>query len=79
MIGAGMVHLHIGNGLHNLLYTGDQKYGRSLLLDQAETHLPLGYEIMRLLLGPDASKHCHCPAMDCDGDSPVGDALGGSI
>ena len=31
-IGSSMVHLHIGNGLHNLLFTGDFKYGRTQLL-----------------------------------------------
>ena len=40
ILGASMVHLHIGNGLHNLLYTGDMKYGRSVLLDPAHTMFP---------------------------------------
>jgi len=35
-----MVHLHIGNGLHNLLYTGDMKFGRTKLLDPAITSFP---------------------------------------
>jgi len=35
-----MAHLHIGNGLHNLLYTGDIKYGRTMLLDPAATEFP---------------------------------------
>jgi uncharacterized protein len=34
-LGGAMVHLNIGNGLHNFLYTGDFKYGASRLLDQA--------------------------------------------
>jgi len=34
-LGSAMVHLNIGNGLHNLLYTGDFKYGKSRLLDPA--------------------------------------------
>ncbi|MBU0957961.1 MAG: beta-CASP ribonuclease aCPSF1 [Nanoarchaeota archaeon] len=37
-LGSSMVHLNIGNGLHNLLYTGDFKYGKSRLLDQATTN-----------------------------------------
>lgn len=37
ILGAAMAHLHIGNGLHNLLYSGDHKFGRTTLLDPAET------------------------------------------
>jgi uncharacterized protein len=40
ILGSAMVHLHIGNGLHNLLYTGDMKYGRTLLLNPADTKFP---------------------------------------
>ena len=39
-LGAAMVHLNIGNGLHNLLYTADFKYGRTRLLDQSVTNFP---------------------------------------
>ncbi len=39
-LGSGMVHLNIGNGLHNILYTGDYKYGRSRLLDPAVHSFP---------------------------------------
>lgn len=39
-LGGGMVHLNIGNGSHNLLYTGDYKYGRSRLLDPAVATFP---------------------------------------
>jgi hypothetical protein len=34
------VHLNIGNGLHNLLYTGDMKFGRTPLLEPAHTQFP---------------------------------------
>ncbi|MBN2458317.1 beta-CASP ribonuclease aCPSF1 [Candidatus Woesearchaeota archaeon] len=37
ILGSAMVHMHIGNGLHNLLYTGDQKFGRTELLEPALT------------------------------------------
>jgi len=37
-LGSAMIHLNIGNGLHNLLYTGDFKYGKTRLLDQATTN-----------------------------------------
>lgn len=40
ILGSSMAHLHIGNGLHNLLYTGDVKYGRTMLLDPAATEFP---------------------------------------
>lgn len=39
-LGSAMVHLNIGNGLHNLLYTGDYKFGKSRLLDSAVTNFP---------------------------------------
>ena len=39
-LGGAMVHLNIGNGLHNLLYTGDFKYGKSRLLDPAVVSFP---------------------------------------
>lgn len=40
IIGSAMSHLHIGNGLHNFLYTGDMKYGRTNLLEPASTRFP---------------------------------------
>jgi len=39
-LGAAMVHLNIGNGLHNLLYTADMKYGRTRLLEAATASFP---------------------------------------
>jgi len=39
-LGSAIVHLNIGNGLHNLVYTGDMKYGRTRLLDSAITNFP---------------------------------------
>ena len=39
-LGGSLVHLNIGNGLHNLLYTGDFKYLHSRLLDQAINSFP---------------------------------------
>ncbi len=40
VLGSAMVHINIGNGAHNLLYTGDYKYGRTRLLDPAHTNFP---------------------------------------
>ena len=39
-LGSSMVHLNIGNGLHNLLYTGDMNYETSNLLSAAITRFP---------------------------------------
>ncbi len=39
-LGSAMVHLHIGNGLHNFLYSGDTKYARTKLLESAVTKFP---------------------------------------
>ncbi|MFP4119058.1 MAG: beta-CASP ribonuclease aCPSF1 [Candidatus Woesearchaeota archaeon] len=40
ILGGAMVHIHIGNGLHNMLYTGDIKYARTQLLAPAATNFP---------------------------------------
>src|SRR3989344_1460311 len=40
IIGSSLVHMHIGNGLHNMVYTGDLKFGKSKLLDPAATQFP---------------------------------------
>lgn len=40
ILGSAMVHMHIGNGLHNLLYTGDMKFARTTLLEPAATEFP---------------------------------------
>lgn len=40
ILGSAMVHIHIGNGLHNLLYTGDLKFERSRLLEPAVFKFP---------------------------------------
>tara|TARA_B100002003_G_C14124847_1_gene541038 strand:- start:156 stop:2054 length:1899 start_codon:yes stop_codon:yes gene_type:complete len=40
ILGSSMIHLHVGNGLHNILYTGDLKYGKTTLLEPAATSFP---------------------------------------
>jgi len=40
VLGGALVHLNIGNGAHNLLYTGDYKYARTRLLDPAIATFP---------------------------------------
>ncbi len=39
-IGSAQVHLHIGEGWHNFLYTGDLKPKKSMLLNPAQTVFP---------------------------------------
>jgi KH/beta-lactamase-domain protein len=38
VLGSSTIHLHIGEGLHNILYAADLKYGRTTLLDPAFTN-----------------------------------------
>ncbi len=40
ILGSSVVHLHIGKGLHNIVYTGDFKYGPTALLQPASTYFP---------------------------------------
>jgi len=40
ILGASLIHLHIGEGLHNMVYTGDYKYGQTMLLEPAVTMFP---------------------------------------
>lgn len=40
ILGSSVVHLHIGEGLHNLVYTGDYKFGKSMLLEPAIAMFP---------------------------------------
>lgn len=39
-LGSAMIHLNIGNGLHNMLYSADMKFGKTRLLEPAETLFP---------------------------------------
>ncbi len=39
-LGSSVIHFNIGNGLHNFVYTGDQKYGKTRLLDPANNYFP---------------------------------------
>jgi len=40
ILGSSMVHLHIGEGLHNVVYTGDYKFSRTMLLEAATAEFP---------------------------------------
>jgi uncharacterized protein len=40
VLGSAQVHINIGNGAHNFVYSGDMKYGRTRLLDPAINKFP---------------------------------------
>jgi KH/beta-lactamase-domain protein len=40
ILGSSMVHLHVGEGLHNVVYTGDYKFSRTMLLEAATAEFP---------------------------------------
>lgn len=69
-LGSAMAHIHIGNGLHNLLYTGDINYENSNLLHRAVTKFPrLETVIMEATYGgkddnPPTRKECEIELID---------------
>jgi hypothetical protein len=40
ILGSGTVHLHVGEGMYNIVHTGDMKYGFTRLLDPAAVKYP---------------------------------------
>ena len=40
ILGSSVVHLHVGEGYHNIVYTGDFKYGKTVLLEAAAKDFP---------------------------------------
>ncbi len=40
ILGSATVHVHMGQGFHNLVYTGDFKFGYTRLFDPVETRYP---------------------------------------
>jgi hypothetical protein len=40
VLGSAQTHINIGNGAHNFVYSGDMKYGKTRLLDQAINKFP---------------------------------------
>ena len=39
-LGSAMIHFNIGNGLHNYIYSGDIKFGKSRALEAAASYFP---------------------------------------
>ncbi len=39
-LGSALIHINVGNGAHNLLYSGDMKFIRTKLLDRAVSNFP---------------------------------------
>jgi len=39
-LGSAMIHFNIGNGMHNYIYSGDMKFGKTRVLDAAATYFP---------------------------------------
>ena len=46
ILGSAISHLHISDGLHNLIYTGDIKYGGTRLFNPASTTFPRGETVI---------------------------------
>lgn len=40
VLGSAQVHINVGNGLHNFVYSGDTNYRKTRLLDPAINHFP---------------------------------------
>jgi len=40
ILGSSIIHLHIGEGLHNIVYTSDFKFGKTMLLEPASSVFP---------------------------------------
>ncbi len=40
ILGSSIIHLHVGKGLYNVVYTGDFKYGYTSLLEPAASQFP---------------------------------------
>jgi len=38
ILGSSQIHLHVGEGLHNLIYSGDMQFAQSYLLEKAESN-----------------------------------------
>jgi KH/beta-lactamase-domain protein len=40
ILGSALIHLHIGNGDHNIVYTGDMKFGKTYSIENSSWNFP---------------------------------------
>jgi KH/beta-lactamase-domain protein len=40
ILGSALIHLHVGNGDHNIVYTGDMKFGKTYALENSSWNFP---------------------------------------
>ncbi len=76
ILGSAMVHLHIGNGLHNLLYGADIKYARTSMLSPAITQFPR-LETLMLESTYGGKENILPPALEAD--EMLGQSIGETI
>jgi KH/beta-lactamase-domain protein len=67
VLGSASVHLHIGNGDHNLVYTGDMKFGKTLALDNASWNFPR-VETMIIESTYGGKEDIACPREEAEGN-----------
>jgi KH/beta-lactamase-domain protein len=67
VLGSASVHLHIGNGDHNLVYTGDLKFGKTLALDNASWNYPR-VETMIIESTYGGKEDIACPREEAEGN-----------
>ncbi len=46
ILGSALCHFHIGNGEHNFVYSGDLKFGKSILFEAADYRFPRAETLM---------------------------------
>ena len=76
MLGSAMVHLHIGEGMHNLVYSADLKYGRTKLCDPATTNFP---RVETLLIESTYGGHADVKPRLEEGESRLADIVAQTV
>jgi KH/beta-lactamase-domain protein len=67
VLGSASVHLLVGNGDHNLVYTGDMKFGKTLALDNASWNYPR-VETMIIESTYGGKEDIACPREEAEGN-----------
>jgi len=76
ILGSAMVHLHIGNGLHNLLYGADMKYAKTSMLSPAITQFP---RLETLMIESTYGGKDNILPPPLEGDEMLGQSIGETI